>query len=928
MEDDRAFAEILNDCLDAIEAEQAGVEECLARYPQHATRLEGLLWLSREVRGMPLPTPTPEMLAAGERQLLQAARARAADGHREQGSKNLLATLSDRLIEPAKARIRSWPKWAVPVLAVSGSVALLFACVLVIILGASATWSAFRDKDVASSDPSAIQTHSPSPTPTSETSVVQSPIETPATSVAARPVQTPEPSAAQDLARTPDQEAAHIVFLPMVSDPLSPTSAMVQGIKGLVETGTDGESWAPAGERQIVKAGQRVRTGALSSAEITFYDGSTAYLGPDTEVSVDYLGQDPDDGSRIIEITQWMGETDHDVVPAYGDNARYEVKTPSGTGEAMGTLFHVLVTPALFTRFSVGRGVVAVTNVDVTVIVVAGQLTTIPVDQPPSEPVFRVTGEGEVTQTGAEWEIGGQVFATNERTIIAGNPRVGDWVSVRGHLLPDETKVADQIVLVRRSPENRFTITGEAETIEGTFWIVAGQTIYLAAETDIQGGIQEKDTVRVEGVIQEDGALVAESIRLIEGRGAPFGFVGVVGEISGTYWVISGVSVAVDAGTVAEDGLAVGDTVQVRGVILDGETWLARSIKRFTHREQAFEFVGAVESIAPWVVSGIAFETRDWTEIEDGIKVSDLVRVEGWILADGTWVADEIELLYERPLRFEFVGVVRSVDPWVVGGVPLAVDGDTKVKGRVVVGMLAKVKGRILPDGTWLATEIKPASTVGLGRGCFTLGVLVVDVNPSQVLLGNGLTVDLGGSTIVDGEIVANSLVLLQICVADDGTVHVTRMIVVLVPPPPPPPLPAGPCGPCRGGVTYFTLRYVGIAPNAHVQVVGKKNGLSFSGIVQPGGIFSFSGTGKDGKLDKEIAIVVNGRVTSYIHTSCSKPVDPGVVYGEFQIVTGYSKDGGLFCPVPVPSSNNGDDKGGSQKGGSKKGGSKKGGSK
>jgi hypothetical protein len=103
--------------------------------------------------------------------------------------------------------------------------------------------------------------------------------------------------------------------------------------------------------------------------------------------------------------------------------------------------------------------------------------------------------------------------------------------------------------------------------------------------------------------------------------------------------------------------------------------------------------------------------------------------------------------------------------------------------------------------------------------------------------------------------------------------------------------------------------------------VAGKKGGLLFSGIVQPGETFAFVGRGKNGKLDKEILVVVNGRVSSRIHTSCSKPVNPGVVYGEFQIVTGLSKDGGLFCPEPVPGGSKEGSKGGSN--GGSKGGSK-----
>jgi hypothetical protein len=80
MQDDRAFAGILQACLETMAGGQVSVEDCLTRYPQHATRLEELLRLSGKLRELPLPTPTPEMLATGERRLLQAARLSAPAG--------------------------------------------------------------------------------------------------------------------------------------------------------------------------------------------------------------------------------------------------------------------------------------------------------------------------------------------------------------------------------------------------------------------------------------------------------------------------------------------------------------------------------------------------------------------------------------------------------------------------------------------------------------------------------------------------------------------------------------------------------------------------------------------------------------------------------------------------------------------------------
>ena len=76
MQDDRAFAEILQECLEATFEGEGSVQGCLDRYPDHSARLEDLLHLGAQIKELPLPAPTPEMLTAGERRLLEAARAR------------------------------------------------------------------------------------------------------------------------------------------------------------------------------------------------------------------------------------------------------------------------------------------------------------------------------------------------------------------------------------------------------------------------------------------------------------------------------------------------------------------------------------------------------------------------------------------------------------------------------------------------------------------------------------------------------------------------------------------------------------------------------------------------------------------------------------------------------------------------------------
>ena len=101
-------------------------------------------------------------------------------------------------------------------------------------------------------------------------------------------------------------------------------------------------------------------------------------------------------------------------------------------------------------------------------------------------------------------------------------------------------------------------------------------------------------------------------------------------------------------------------------------------------------------------------------------------------------------------------------------------------------------------------------------------------------------------------------------------------------------------CGPCDGKVTRLTLRYDGPATN--VRVAQKKStGVIFNGLVQDGEEFTFSGTEKFGTMGTEITVSYGTQIVK-IHTSCSQPIGPGLVFGPFTVISGESRNGGLLC--------------------------------
>ncbi len=114
----------------------------------------------------------------------------------------------------------------------------------------------------------------------------------------------------------------------------------------------------------------------------------------------------------------------------------------------------------------------------------------------------------------------------------------------------------------------------------------------------------------------------------------------------------------------------------------------------------------------------------------------------------------------------------------------------------------------------------------------------------------------------------------------------------------------SGDCGKCDGKITELTLQYNGTVEAASIKVVQKKVLVPlFNGDLNPGDEFTFRGLDFNGTMGTKISIFVDDILNAKIHTSCSKPIGPGLLSGDFQVIEGYSLNGGLLCPA----NNNGD---------------------
>jgi len=380
-----------------------------------------------------------------------------------------------------------------------------------------------------------------------------------------------------------------------------------------------------------------------------------------------------------------------------------------------------------------------------------------------------------VTQTGEVWVIGGVEFQTHEATAITGNPQIGDWVSVRGRLLADGTRLADQIELQAPAFVNRFRMIGVVEEMGESRWTVSGQEIEVNEETRMDEGIEIGSRVLVRGTVQEGGRLLATDIQLLDEM-TRFEFTGLVERIEGRVWTISGIAITIDAETEITGDPAVGDRVHVEGQVLPDGTWLARKIEKISETNR-FEFIGTVDAMDPWVIAGISIAVNELTHISLGIEIGSRVRVEGVILEDGTWLASEIQLLDGDPGTFIFVGIVDSIAPWVVNGIPLNVTEDTVIIGDIAIRSLVRVYVRILENGTWLVRRIELIET-DPAAGCIEFVDVVVSFDDGEIVLQSGVVIPRRVAEIF-GELEVGSQVLVKLCFNPEGDIIFASLIVV-----------------------------------------------------------------------------------------------------------------------------------------------------
>lgn len=116
---------------------------------------------------------------------------------------------------------------------------------------------------------------------------------------------------------------------------------------------------------------------------------------------------------------------------------------------------------------------------------------------------------------------------------------------------------------------------------------------------------------------------------------------------------------------------------------------------------------------------------------------------------------------------FELVGVLKSLDPWVVAGTTLETNETTKIQDGLQVGDLVRVKGTVVDDGKWVAYSIERAEEQTNPNPTIVIIGKVTSTDPWVV---NGITLNVTADTVITGDITVGMLVRVEILLLEDGT--------------------------------------------------------------------------------------------------------------------------------------------------------------
>lgn len=291
-----------------------------------------------------------------------------------------------------------------------------------------------------------------------------------------------------------------------------------------------------------------------------------------------------------------------------------------------------------------------------------------------------------------------RVTVDNAQVSSQAQDLVGKRVEVKLRVSGDRKEVAS--APLRAGEDQKFT--GTIETIGKDTWVIGGKTFKVDAATELDGGLRQGVTARVEFITRPDGTMLATEIETDEEAER---LAGTIESISATQVKVGGKVFQVTPGTRIDAGLAAGAMVRVKFATQPDGSLVAL---RLEAEQDNRHFTGVIESIGKDLlkIGGQNFVVNQATRLDEGLAVGVKARVEFIKMADGAMVATEIQSNQEQQ-RFSGAVDSMSTTSWAVGGQTFKVNETTRIEKDVKPGQRVEVRFTPLPDGSKLASRIK-----------------------------------------------------------------------------------------------------------------------------------------------------------------------------------------------------------------------------
>lgn len=286
---------------------------------------------------------------------------------------------------------------------------------------------------------------------------------------------------------------------------------------------------------------------------------------------------------------------------------------------------------------------------------------------------FDFTGVIQDTE-GESWTISDIEIYLTAATVKPADLASGETVRVVGWVLENGNWQADSIERIVIEEPATFEFVGVIESLPPDPWEVSGVTFTAADGADIEAGLIIGDRVRVKGIVQEDGTWLANEIRKLEDwTQVHIVLVGLVTSKDPS-WIVSGVTLPVDAETFIEGEINVGTLVRVEIQVQPDGTW-------------------KVLTIEPLEGSEWGSECRELTSVVINVSENQ-VQLEGWpalALDENTEVGGElrvgsivlVQICYGEDGNPEIVYIHIILEPGVE--LPDSLDGSETGQEKVMV---------------------------------------------------------------------------------------------------------------------------------------------------------------------------------------------------------------------------------------------------